>query len=41
MKNHNGHYNYFLTDATLKYQAENPAVPIDKKLYMEHDEKVM
>lgn len=40
-ENHNGHYDYFLTDAALKYQAENPTVPIDKKLYMEHDEKVM
>lgn len=40
-ENHNGHYDYFLTDAALEYQAQNPTVPIDKELYMEHDEKVM
>ncbi len=40
-ENHNGHYNYFLTDAALEYQAENPSAPIDKELYMEHDEEVM
>lgn len=40
-EDHNGHYDYFLTDAALKYQAEKPAAPIDKKLYMEHDEEVM
>ena len=40
-ENHNGHYDYFLTDAALEYQAENPTVPIDKELYMEHDENVM
>ena len=39
--NHNGHYDYFLTDAALEYQAENPTVPVDKELYMEHDENVM
>lgn len=38
---HNGHYDYFLTDAALEYQAGNPSVPINKELYMEHDEKVM
>lgn len=40
-ENHNGHYNYFLTDAALAYAAENPAPPIDKELYMEHDADVM
>lgn len=40
-ENHNGHYDYFLTDAALEYQAENPTVPIDKELYMEHDANVM
>jgi hypothetical protein len=39
--NHNGHYDYFLTDAALEYQAGNPTVPVDKELYMEHDENVM
>lgn len=40
-ENHNGHYNYFLTDAALEYRADNPAPPIDKELYMEHDADVM
>lgn len=40
-ENHNGHYDYFLTDAALEYQASNPSMPIDKELYMEHDEKLM
>ena len=40
-ENHNGHYDYFLTDAALEYQVENPTVQVDKELYMEHDENVM
>lgn len=40
-ENHNGHYDYFLTDAALEYAAENPALPIDKELYMEHDADIM
>lgn len=40
-ENHNGHYDYFLTDAALEYEAENPMPPIDKELYMEHDVDVM
>lgn len=40
-ENHNGHYDYFLTDAALEYAAENPTSPIDKELYIEHDEDVM
>lgn len=40
-ENHNGHYNYFLSDAALLYQASNPSVPINKALYMEHDENIM
>lgn len=40
-ENHNGHYDYFLTDAALEYAAENPTPPIDKELYMEHDTDVM
>ncbi len=40
-ENHNGHYDYFLTDAALEYQAEDPAAPVNKELYMEHDEEVM
>lgn len=39
--NHNGHYDYFLTDAALEYAAENPMPPVDKELYMEHDAGVM
>lgn len=27
--------------AALEYQVGNPTVPIDKNLYMEHDENVM
>lgn len=40
-ENHNGHYDYFLTDAALDYQASKPTVNIDKELYMEHDESLM
>lgn len=40
-ENHNGHYDYFLTDAALEYAAENPMPPIDKELYREHDPDVM
>lgn len=40
-ENHNGHYDYFLTDAALEYAAENPMPPIDKELYREHDTDVM
>ncbi len=40
-ENHNGHYDYFLTDAALEYAAENPEPPIDKELYMEHDADIM
>ena len=40
-KNHNGHYDYFLTDAALNYQASKPKVDVDKELYMEHDVDVM
>lgn len=40
-ENHNGHYDYFLTDAALEYAANNPIPPIDKELYREHDVNVM
>lgn len=40
-EHHNGHYDYFLTDDALEYQAENPEAPVDKELYMEHDADVM
>lgn len=40
-ENHNGHYDYFLTDAALEYVDKNPVPPIDKELYREHDEKIM
>ena len=40
-ENHNGHYDYFLTDAAVEYAAENPEPPIDKELYMEHDADIM
>lgn len=40
-ENHNGHYDYFLTDAALEYAANNPIPPIDKELYREHDVHVM
>ena len=40
-ENHNGHYDYFLTDAAVEYAAENPKPPIDKELYMEHDADIM
>lgn len=40
-ENHNGHYDYFLTDAALEYRAEKPEINIDKELYWEHDADVM
>lgn len=40
-ENHNGHYDYFLTDAALKYQDSQPTENINKELYMEHDPEVM
>lgn len=40
-ENHNGHYDYFLTDAALEYQRSDPTAEVDKALYMEHDEEVM
>jgi len=40
-ENHNGHYDYFLTDAALAYQSSAPEAEIDKELYMEHDAAVM
>lgn len=40
-ENHNGHYDYFLTDAALEYATDNPIPPIDKELYREHDVNVM
>lgn len=40
-ENHNGHYDYFLTDAAVEYVADNPMPPINKELYMEHDTDVM
>ena len=40
-ENHNGHYDYFLTDAALEYAADYPIPPIDKELYREHDVHVM
>lgn len=40
-ENHNGHYDYFLTDAALAYRDNNPSILIDKELYMEHDEHIM
>ena len=40
-ENHNGHYDYFLTDAAVEYAAENPVLPINKELYLEHDADVM
>ncbi len=39
--NHNGHYDYFLTDAALEYQESEPETNVDKELYMEHDASVM
>jgi len=39
--NHNGHYDYFLTDEAVEYQAACPDSGIDKELYMEHDAGVM
>lgn len=40
-ENHNGHYDYFLTDEALEYQKSSPKADIDKELYMEHDKNVM
>lgn len=40
-ENHNGHYDYFLTDEALLYQKNAPDSNIDKELYMEHDDDVM
>ena len=40
-ENHNGHYDYFLTDAALEYQKSNPETAVDKELYMEHDTNTM
>lgn len=40
-ENHNGHYDYFLTDEALEYQKSKPETNIDKELYMEHDASVM
>jgi len=38
---HNGHYDYFLTNSVIEYQASKPQGDIDKELYMKHDEKIM
>jgi len=40
-ENHNGHYDYFLTDEAVAYQKNAPDTNIDKELYMEHDADVM
>lgn len=44
-KGHCGHYDYFLTDAAIKYQelvdSGTAEKPINKMLYMEHDIKFM
>ena len=43
-KNHNGHYDYFLTDEAVEYQkkVDNGQVEdVDKELYMEHNENFM
>ncbi len=40
-ENHNGHYDYFLTDEALAYSESNPEGEIDKELYMEHNAAVM
>ncbi len=40
-ENHNGHYDYFLTDEALAYQNSLPKAKIDKELYMEHNADVM
>lgn len=40
-ENHNGHYDYFLTDEALAYQESSPETDIDKELYMEHDADIM
>ncbi len=42
--NHNGHYDYFLTDEAVKYQARvksGEIKKVDKFLYCEHDKKIM
>lgn len=43
--NHNGHYDYFLTDGVLEYQSlvksENFTGEIDKNLYFQHDTDFM
>ena len=40
-ENHNGHYDYFLTDEALAYQKNAPDTDIDKELYMQHDAEIM
>lgn len=44
-ENHNGHYDYFLTDEALAYQdklnEKETDEPVDKALYMEHDTELM
>jgi len=40
-ENHNGHYDYFLTDEAIEYQKNTPDFSIDKELYMAHDPGVM
>ena len=44
-ENHDGHYDYFLTDAALAYQKEVDAAgfsgSVDKSLYLEHDAEFM
>lgn len=40
-ENHNGHYDYFLTDEALAYQQSAPDTNIDKELFMEHDAEIM
>lgn len=42
--NHNGHYDYFLTDEALEYQklvSSGGVDKVDKFLYLQHDKKVM
>lgn len=40
-ENHNGHYDYFLTDEAVAYQQSAPRDNIDKELYMQHDADTM
>lgn len=40
-ENHNGHYDYFLTDDALNYQSTKIMGDIDKEAYMEHNDEVM